>query len=225
MTGKEKTPAAGAARRKPAVRDRARTAAKILQAATAEFARHGYQGARTERIVARARCNMRMLYHYYGSKEKLYLAVLESIYEDIREKERGLALDHLAPLAGIAALVDFTFRHFAGNPTFVEITLNENIEHGVHIARLRRVREMSSPLIGQIETLLRAGEAAGVLRTGIDPLQLYVSIVALSCHHLNNAYTLSAAFGSEIASPSWREERAAHVRDLVLTYVTAPRGP
>jgi TetR/AcrR family transcriptional regulator len=206
--------------RKAAVRDAARTASRILQAATGEFARRGYEGARIERIAAKAGCNLRMLYHYFGNKKKLYQSVLEHIYEDIRNKEQQLALDHLGPIEGIAALVDFTFSHFADNPAFVQITLNENLERGIHVARLQRVREMSSPLIGQIEALLRKGEAAGLLRAGVDPLQLYVSIVALSCHHINNAYTLSATFGADLTSDSWRLERHGHVRQIILSFLT-----
>ncbi len=82
---------------------------------------------------------------------------------------------------------------------------------------------MSSRFMAQIETLLRNGEAKGVLRGGVDPLQLYVSIVALSCHHLNNAYTLSAAFGVDLTSQSWLDQRRSHVRALVLSYLTDRR--
>lgn len=208
------------AERKPQVRDGARTARRILQAATAEFAQRGYEGARIERIIRKAGCNMRMLYHYFGSKQKLYLAVLESIYEDIRAKERQLALDHYEPVDGIAALVDFTFSHFADNHDFVQITLNENVERGVHVARLKSVSEMSSPLLGQIKDLLRRGEESGVLRSGVDALQLYVSIVALSCHHINNVHTLSAAFGTDLSSDAWLSERRGHVRKVILSYLT-----
>jgi AcrR family transcriptional regulator len=206
--------------KKPAARDGARTARRILAAAMAEFAQRGYEGARIERIITKARCNMRMLYHYFGSKQKLYLAVLENIYEDIRAKERLLALDHLDPVDGIAALVDFTFSHFADNKDFVKITLNENVERGVHVARLPSVRKMSSPLLAQIRALLKRGEKEGKLRAGVDALQLYVSIVALSCHHLNNVYTLSAAFGTDLSSEAWRNERRAHVRRMVLSHLT-----
>ncbi|MCF8532066.1 MAG: TetR family transcriptional regulator [Reyranella sp.] len=205
---------------KGVVRDAAATSLRIIEAATAEFAERGYEGARVERIVAHADCNMRMVYHYFESKEGLYSAVLESIYEDIRGKERQLALDHLEPVAGIAVLVDFTFSHFVENQTFVRLTLNENLQRGVHIARSRRIPQISSPLIGQVTGLLDRGVAVGVFRAGVDPLQLYVTIVALSCHHINNAHTLSATFGTDITSAAWRGERRRHVRQVVLSYLT-----
>ncbi len=210
--------------RKRASRDPAGTAKRILESAAAEFARWGYEGARIERIVSNARCNMRMLYHYYGDKEGLYLAVLEKVYKDIREKERKLALDHLQPLDGIAALVDFTFSHFAENQEFAQITLDENLRRGSHIARSKkRISQMSSPLIEQIRDLLTRGNAARLLRPDVDPLQLYVTIVALSCHHINNAHTLSATFDTDIGAPAWLATRRRHVCGVVLSYLTDRR--
>lgn len=212
--------ASKSAERKSAVRDAAATSRRIIEAATAEFAERGYEGARVDRIIASAGCNMRMIYHYFESKEGLYAAVLESIYEDIRSKEHRLALDHLEPVAGIAALVDFTFSHFVENQTFVRLTLNENLQRGVHIAKSRRIPQISSPLIGQITGLLDRGVSTGVFRKAVDPLQFYITIVALSCHHINNAHTLSATFDTDITSAAWRAERRRHVHQIVLSYLT-----
>lgn len=211
-------------KQKTATRDAAATASRILKAGRAEFAERGYEGARIERIVADAAVNMRMLYHYYGNKQGLYLAVLESVYEEIRDKESQLKLDHLEPVEGIAALIDFTFSHFAQNSEFVQITLNENLQRGIHIAQSARIPEMSSSLIGQIRELLRRGGAAGLMRPRVDPLQLYISIVALCGHHVNNAHTLTASFGTDLTSDAWRAKRRQHVRDIILSYLTDPRA-
>src|SRR5450432_1500120 len=71
-------------------RDAVRTQAAILSAATQEFARLGLGGARVDRIAQRAKANKRMLYYYFGSKEALFLAVLEKTYENIRAEEQKL---------------------------------------------------------------------------------------------------------------------------------------
>src|SRR5687767_3509661 len=70
-----------------AKRDPERTRAAILQSAVAEFARYGLGGARVDRIAERARANKRMLYHYFGDKDALFLAVLEDRYAHIRSAE------------------------------------------------------------------------------------------------------------------------------------------
>jgi AcrR family transcriptional regulator len=63
------------------------TKARILDAALDEFATHGVAGARVDRISAAAGCNKNLLYVYFGSKENLFVTVLEQhlvrVYEDI----------------------------------------------------------------------------------------------------------------------------------------------
>jgi len=213
--------------RKPATTGRARrpqrdaeaTRSRLLAAATAEFARHGFSGARVERIVARGRVNMRMVYHHFGSKKGLYIAVLESVYAEIRGREQDLALDHLDPLRAIDRLVEFTLDHFASHPDFVSLTLGENLHKGRFIAASRRIPGMSSPLVGQIRGVLARGAAQGVVRPGIDPVAFYVSIVALACHHLNNRFTLSATFGVDIGGQAWQRAYRRHAIDLIGAFV------
>jgi AcrR family transcriptional regulator len=57
-------------------RDPEHSRARILAAAHAEFAQHGFDGARVDRIAALAGINKRMLYHYFGNKDDLFCAVL-----------------------------------------------------------------------------------------------------------------------------------------------------
>ena len=208
----------------PTPRDGQATRARILEAATQEFAAHGFAGARVERIVEEARCNMRMIYHHFGSKEALYIAVLEAVYEDLRSQERDLDLDALDPKAAMERLILFTFDHFRTHPTFVRLTSLENTNHGLFIRKSSIIQRTASPLIHAIEAALTRGAATGVFRTGIDPLQFYVSITALACHHINNAHTLSFAFGTDLAQPDWIEARRAHVLQILLGGLLTPHG-
>jgi AcrR family transcriptional regulator len=208
--------AAAAAQRK---RDPERTRARLLEVATREFSERGYAGARVDRIVRAARVTPRMLYHYFGSKERLYLAVLDAVYAEIRSGERALDLDGRDPVDAMRRLAGYTFDFFQRNDVFVRITRGENMLGGRYLRRAPIIRDMSQPLIDQIERLLARGVAAGVFRPGVDALQLYVSIVALSVHHLNNAATLSAVFGCDLTDPDWIAERRAHAIAMALRHV------
>jgi TetR/AcrR family transcriptional regulator len=227
---KSKTPSAKRAtapRRKSAAqpqRDSQATRARILSAATKEFAAHGFSGARVERIVEDARCNMRMIYHHFGSKEALYIAVLEVVYEELRTQERDLDLDAQDPKAAMERLILFTFDHFRTHPTFVRLTSLENTNRGRFIQKSSIIQRSSSPLINAIEAALNRGAAAGVFRAGIDPLQTYVSIAALACHHINNAHTLSFAFDTDLSRPDWIEARRAHVLQILMAGLQTPLG-
>jgi len=217
----ETTRPAKPAGRAPVKRSSERTRQKILQAAVEEFSKRGFDGARVEAIVARAKCNMRMIYHHFKNKEGLYVAALESVYEEIRAAEQQLDLQHLEPVSAMKKLVDFTVDHFAVHPNFVRLTNTENLHKGKYIKASRRIPEISSPLIDTLRSVLKRGEQAGVFRRRTDPLRLYVTIVALSCHHLNNGYTLSSTFQTDILSDTWQREWKAHVGNVVLSYLQA----
>jgi len=197
-------------------RNPAQTSATLLAAAIREFAQYGYDGARVERIVEDAGCNMRMLYHYYQNKENLYIKALEAVYREIREKESGLDLAAMAPDEALLRLVRFTLDHFSENRTFIDMTRNENLVGGRFIRASKEIARMSSPLILMIADTIKRGIKAGLFHHAADPLQLYVSIVALSSHHLSNVHTLSAVFQTDLADPKWLRQRRRHVEAMVF---------
>src|SRR5215470_3142166 len=90
-------------------RDPDRTREAILKAAQDEFAAKGLFGGRVNTIARQSGANKRMIYHYFGNKEGLYLATLERVYEGLRGTERTLDLAHLDPVLAIQRLVEFNF--------------------------------------------------------------------------------------------------------------------
>ena len=200
-------------------RDSERTQAAILVAATREFAQHGFGGARVDRIAAGARTNKRMLYYYYGSKEALFVAVLEDTYARIRRAEKTLSLLDVDPVESVRRLVAFTWNYYLAHPEFLTLLNSENLHGARHVRKSPNVREMNSPVIETLGEVLARGARSGVFRRGVDPLQLYVSIAALSYFYLSNNQTLSAVFGRDLATPRARKDRLDHMVDVVLGYL------
>lgn len=206
-------------------RDRDRTRAAILAAATEEFAAHGLGGARVDRIAARARTNKRMLYYYFGDKEALYLAVLEAAYAHIRGEEQKLDLLDRPPADGVRELCAFTWRYFVAHPEFMSLLNTENLHRARYLRRSTKVRALNSPLIAMLSGLLDRGSRSGVFRRDVDPVQLYISIAALGYFYLGNVHTLSTIFGRNLLAPRARAARQAHVVDLVLRSLAPPSRP
>lgn len=202
-------------------RDRARTKGNILTAALREFAEKGYDGAKVQIIARAAGCNARLIYHYFENKDRLYVAVLRHIYGEIREREAELQLEALPPDQAVRRLTELTFDFFEKNTNFLSIIRSENLLGGRFVAEMPEIQKMSQPFLDKITSVLDRGAGSGVFRSGIDPLQLYVSIVALSAHHINARHTLSATFGQDLASDRWRQERRRHIVDMVEKTVTA----
>ena len=200
-------------------RDPERTKARILDAAMAEFAHYGLGGARVDRIAQRAGANKRMLYYYFGSKDDLFLAALETSYAQIRGAERELDLEHADPREALKRLVEFTWRYYLEHPEFMTLLNSENLHKGRHIRRSRRVRELHSPLVGTLRAILRRGAREGFFRTGIDPVQLYISIAGEGYFYLCNRYTLSRIFDRDLMAPRALAGRARHITQTILNSV------
>ncbi len=204
-----------------------RTREKILRAAIGEFATHGYSGARVERIRQRARANTRMIYHYFGDKSRLYVAVLEHVIGQLRLEELRLEIDQvdqIDPVEGLLQLFDFIDQHFAAHPELMTLLSGENLLRGRFLRSSAKTPIITSPLMPLMEGLLRRGERKGLIRPGVDPLHLYVVMVALCYFHRSNAHTLSFLFRTDLLASSWRSEHKKVATDLLAGYLRAGRA-
>jgi AcrR family transcriptional regulator len=202
------------------LRDADRSQGVILAAARDEFAEHGLGGARVDRIAERAGLNKRLIYYYFEDKEKLFQAVLEHAYRDIREEEAKLHLLDLEPATAVRRLVEFTWDYYLAHPEFLTLLNSANLHRARHLSESKRARELNSPLIETLAGVLERGRRAGQFRGGVDPVQLYVSIAGLAYFYLSNAHTLSAIFGRDLLAPKARAERLSHMTDVVLGYLS-----
>lgn len=201
------------------LRDADRSQSTILAAARDEFAEFGLGGARVDRIAERAGLNKRLIYYYFEDKERLFQAVLEQAYRDIREEEAKLHLAELEPAAAVRRLIEFTWDYYLAHPEFLTLLNSANLHRARHLAESRRARELNSPLIDTLAAVLERGRREGIFRGGVDPVQLYVSIAGLAYFYLSNSHTLSAIFGRDLLSPKARNERLSHMTDVILGYL------
>jgi len=200
-------------------RDADRTQQALLRAATEEFAERGLAGARIDAIAERAGVNKRLIYYYFGSKDDLFLAVLEQTYAGIREAERRLELQALAPPDAVRRLVQFTWHYYLEHPEFLTLLNSANLHRARHLKESKRVRELNSPLVQLLGEVLERGRRDGIFRGGVDPVQLYISIAGLAYFYLSNNHTLSAIFARDLAAPKALSERLSHITEVVMGYL------
>lgn len=214
-------PAAHARRGARPRRNRQQTRDRILATAFAEFAQKGYSGARIEAIARKAPTNVRMIYHYFGGKAPLYVAVLEHGLHDLRAEEQGLAISASDPIEGLLTLFDFVYAHFASHPELINLLSSENLHQAAFLKRSKKVPKMSSPTLGIIAGFLRRARRSKRAERAPDPLQLYVTMVALSYFHLSNAHTLSVIFRRDLLARAWLRTRQQHARTVFLHHLRA----
>ncbi len=201
--------------------DPQRTMAGILEVALREFADKGLSGARIDEMAAATRTSKRMIYYYFGSKEGLYLAVLEHSYREMRRIEGELQLDNLPPEEALRRLVEFTFDHHVAHEDYIRIVMNENIERGKYLAQSQIIQELNVPAISAIERLYARGLASGAFRPGLDPVDVHASISALTFFNVSNQYSFGQIFKRDTSTPAARAMRRANIVEMVVRFVRA----
>ncbi len=199
--------------------DPERTKANILEVAAAEFGEKGLAGARIDEIAAATQTSKRMIYYYFGSKEGLYLAVLEESYRRVRNIESELHLQDLEPEPALRRLVAFTFDHHLNNENYIRLVMSENINRGQYLAQSQRIQELNVPAIAAIRDLYERGLRKGVFRPGLDPVDIHASISALSFFNVSNRHTFGLIFKLDTHSTAYIAQRRESVVDMVVRFL------
>ena len=210
---------ARAAAPEPRTNDPERTRADIIEVATREFSDKGLAGARIDLIAEAMRTSKRMIYYYFGSKEGLYIAVLEAAYNRMRSIESELHLEDLAPEDALRKLVGFTVDYQLAHPEFIRLVMNENMHRGQYLAQSKTIQRLNVPAIEGLRQVLVRGQREGVFRNGLDPLDLHMSISALSVFNVANRHTFSLIFKCDLQSAASVVARRDSIIEMVVRFV------
>jgi len=216
LRGREKL--RNAAMRKPKAPEASR--AGIVAAAIDEFAARGFKGASMDAIAARTHTTRALINYYFGSKEKLYIAVLEQVYAGIREAEGELDLDHLAPADAVRRIVGFTYNYYLTHEGFVRIVVAENQARGRQFRKSKAMRTLNRPIIDRLARVIERGQAQALFRADIDPVEVHKSIAALGMFNVTNQYTFGSIFQREMGAKGDVTRRCEMVTELILSYLT-----
>lgn len=199
--------------------DPQRTQEDILEVATEEFSTHGLAGGRVDAIAEKMRTSKRMIYYYFGSKEGLYLAVLERAYRKIRTLEADLELANLPPEQALRVLISTTFEHDEANPDFVRLVSIENIHHAAHMLRSEAIRDLNVSVIETIAAILERGIAEGVFTRKADPIDIHMLISAFCFFRVSNRYTFGTIFRRDLSERATMERHKTLIADAVINYL------
>ena len=193
--------------------------ARIVQAAIDEFASRGFKGASMDAIAARTNTTRALINYYFGSKEKLYLAVLEHVYAEIRHAESFIDLDHLEPAEAIRRIVEFTYNYYLDHEGFVRLVVAENQAKGRHLKKSPAMRALNRPIIDRLGRVIVRGQREGSFRMDVDPADMHMAIAALGMFNVTNRYTFSAIFQRDMGKKGDVSRRRKMVADMVLSYL------
>jgi len=194
--------------------------AGIVAAAIDEFAARGFKGASMDAIAARTHTTRALINYYFGSKEKLYIAVLEHVYAEIREAESKLDLDHLAPEDAVRRIVEFTYGYYLSHEGFVRLVVAENQARGRQLRKSKAMRTLNRPIIDRLSRVIARGQAEGRFRRDLDPVEIHKSIAALGMFNVTNRHTFGAIFQRDMGAKGDVARRRDIVADIILSYLT-----
>jgi len=211
----------GVAARGTRARQAQDTRGALLRAAIQVFARDGFAGGRIERISKLARSHDRMIYYYFGSKQKLFVTVLETIYAQLDEAEKALSLDPRRPREALTALVQFTWRYYLAHPEFVTILISENLHRGRYARQSPNLLALSANALSLLGEILASGKALGLFRVELSARDVYIMIASLGYFYNSNRYTLSAFLGEDLMAPERLAQWEPFMVAAVLSAVAA----
>ncbi len=190
--------------------------ADIIEVATREFAENGLAGARIDEIARAMRTSKRMIYYYFGSKEGLYVAVLEQAYRKMRAIEASLDLADLRPEEALRKLVGFTVDYQLANPDFIRLVMTENIHRARYLNNSKAIHQVNVPAIEVLARIYDRGVATGAFRPGLDVIDLHMTISALSVFNIANRHTFSLIFKVDFdAAPTLIARRDSIIETVV----------
>jgi AcrR family transcriptional regulator len=193
--------------------------ADILEVAMREFAEKGLAGARIDVIAEAMRTSKRMIYYYFGSKEGLYIAVLEEAYRRMRAIEADLHLEDLPPEDALRRLVGFTVDYQMAHPEFIRLVMTENIHRGEYLRQSKEIQQLNVPAIQGLRSVYERGVAAGIFRSGVDPVDLHMSISALSVFNIANRHTFSLIFQRDFDAAPALIARRDSIIEMIVRFV------
>ena len=207
-------------------RNPARTRGNLLAAGIHLFSSRGFHGVAVDEIVAEAGCNKRMLYHYFGDKERLYVEVLQTVYARMEQVEMTPLPAAATTAEKICEIMERHFTFLATNQEFVNLLMWENLNEGRLLARHPHLLS-KTPIIGKLHEILEEARQRGEISADGDTRHLVILMIGLCFIHFSNRYTLQQAIGLDLTSPTVQTKglQQAQVMFLSALGLVHPNSP
>lgn len=194
----------------------------LVEIATVEFVEKGLDGARIDEIAGKS--TKRKIYYYFGSKDELYRTVLERAYQRVRASESGVDIERGTAADALRALIEHDVRYHSEHPELVRLVMNENIHRAEHLKQIDGLRESNGAVIAMLARIIARGEAEGLFRVGVDPVELHMTITALAFYNVSNQFTFAHNFGFDMSSAAAVARRATQAADIILAWIARPKN-
>ena len=99
------------------------------------------------------------------------------------------------------------------------VVMTENIHRGEYLRQSKAIRKLNVPAIDAVRAVYQRGVEAGVFRGGVDPVDLHMSISALSFFNTANRHTFALIFERDMTSPAAMVARRDSIIEMIVRFV------
>jgi AcrR family transcriptional regulator len=194
----------------------------ILKVAREHFVSHGLAGARIDEIAAASGYSKAMIYHYFGSKDALYIAVLERTYRRDIAPRRPIDVAKVGAVAALTQFVREGAESIRKDPSSLNLLSIENIHKAEYLRQTNLPDTTYVNLKKQLKDIIEEGERNKTFRKGIDVTQLYLLLSSLLFHPVSNRFTLSVLLGTEVSSDQFMARYIDAAVQMVISFCVNP---
>lgn len=202
-------------------RDPERTKQALLDAARSLFALRGYDGVSVDEIVAQAKCNKRMAYHYFGNKDGLYTAVLREVFGKLESYELETTQEVTDTETAIRDILARYFDFLQGNPDFVNLLMWENLTQARFLESHPNLLS-KAPILERLQQILSSAVNRGEISNKHDTRHILILLIGVCFIYFSNRHTLAHSLKLNLSRPSIIHEGLQVAQDVILYGLLRP---
>lgn len=200
-----------------------KTRTNLLNAGVKLFSGRGYHGVSVDEIVQRAGVNKRMLYHYYGNKDGLYVEVLRVVFSELESLEIAALTEDVSTADAIRKVLRAYFVFLEGHPEFVNLLMWENLHRG-HFLDMHPNLLSKSKVLARMREIVARGRASGEIDQDVDARHLLVLLYGACFIYQSNRFTLRHTMELDCLRPSVLRDGLRLAQNIIVRGLLSPVG-
>ncbi|WP_199137221.1 TetR/AcrR family transcriptional regulator [Pedobacter sp. ASV12] len=198
----------------------------ILRAAEKLFAEFGYEGTSTRQISKESGANMAMINYYFGSKEGVFLEIMEDRISGFKSQLNLIAEEQIPAKEKLLKVVEqYTHRIFS-NVCFHKM-MHRELSLTQRPEMFTQIKEAMAQNLNVIESIISSGIKEGHFRP-VDVRMSIVSIMGTISMAATSPNKVNPDIDFDIKNDEQRaqlEKRLVnHLKDLIITHLTIPKN-
>lgn len=198
---------------------------RLLEVARQEFSTKGLSGARIEEIAREAGVTKQLVYHYYGSKERLFSAVLDESSNRIMAELIALEVEHLAPTLALREILNYCFDLYMKDPFLGALALEGIRYHDAHDTPRNMLAELTPALAEKFDRILQRGAQSGEFKAVTDPRLFLATAALLTSGGFTNHYSMSVLIGVDTRSAQGMQMLRQYAVDFIVSSISLTANP